>query len=866
MTRAGKNVEWDLNDWSWDGHLFVATPLNGSLSNCGNKQLFPAPAVGELPNCSVSFSGDSEPGSSGRGRGESEKRRREVVVVDQDEPDDVAGSLTLNLGGRVYPVTEPTDPADWEGNNGKRSKMQASSCGADLSEAKDYHRRHKVCEMHAKASKAVVGNVQQRFCQQCSRDMVHDGGKPSKSRAEYPQKVTRWEMQNWRSNTDWKEKLPSTVSWTQQTEAESSTDAVVNGTSLMDDRTISYLLISLLRILTNLHSGGSEVLKDQDLLSHLLKSLASLSGSLDTNKLTGLFQSSQEQEILDGNATEGEHGGSICGEMVQAVPCNRPTNLEPAQEVIPIEKDGFSSLKRILPTVEGARIRSFDLNNVCSDGPESTDEPDHLFIPESRQQDSPCHLPWAAQKSNKTSPPQTLVFQILHPHDHCSLSMESRTDRMVFKLFGKDPSDFPLVLRSQILDWLSNSPTDMEGYIRPGCLILTVYLRLAESTWEELSHNLKPSLEKLLAMAGDDFWQTGWLYATIQHQIAFVLNGCVVLDTPALLDAHNHCELLSVSPIAVCASEGSDLQSKLRRRPKLSPANDASAGGSQRVQCLHFSCSVPSGTGRGFVEVEDHALRSSFFPFIVAEETVSAEICTLEGVINENYDDMASGAEARKRALDFLHEMGWLLRKAHLRFCSLGAAEDSDAGFYPLVRFRRLMEFSIDQNWRAVVKKLLDVLFSGAVVVDSNSLDLALSEMSLLHSAVQRNRSPIVELLLSYVPSISEGAQSEEGRHPRSFLFRPDMPGPFDVTPLHIAASRADAEGVLDALTDDPAQVGIKAWTGARDSSGFTPEDYAHLRGYESYTQLVQRKISRASEPPGRRHRHRRRYGLGEPQ
>lgn len=179
MTRAGKNVEWDLNDWSWDGHLLVATPFNASPSNCGNKQLFPAPAVGELPNCSLSCSGDSEPGSSDRGRSESEKRRRELAMVDEDEPDDVAGSLALKLGGRVYSVTEPAGPADWEGKNGKRSKVQADSliravcqvegCGADLSEAKDYHRRHKVCEMHAKASRAVVGNVEQRFCQQCSR-------------------------------------------------------------------------------------------------------------------------------------------------------------------------------------------------------------------------------------------------------------------------------------------------------------------------------------------------------------------------------------------------------------------------------------------------------------------------------------------------------------------------------------------------------------------------------------------------------------------------------------------------------------------------------------------------------------------------
>lgn len=39
----------------------------------------------------------------------------------------------------------------------------------------------------------------------------------------------------------------------------------------------------------------------------------------------------------------------------------------------------------------------------------------------------------------------------------------------------------------QILDWLSNSPTDIESYIRPGCVILTIYLQMDESTWEEVS-------------------------------------------------------------------------------------------------------------------------------------------------------------------------------------------------------------------------------------------------------------------------------------------------------------------------------------------------------------------------------------------
>ncbi|PPR88537.1 hypothetical protein GOBAR_AA32146 [Gossypium barbadense] len=46
---------------------------------------------------------------------------------------------------------------------------QVEKCGLDLSDAKRYHRRHKVCEIHAKAPFVVVAGLRQRFCQQCSR-------------------------------------------------------------------------------------------------------------------------------------------------------------------------------------------------------------------------------------------------------------------------------------------------------------------------------------------------------------------------------------------------------------------------------------------------------------------------------------------------------------------------------------------------------------------------------------------------------------------------------------------------------------------------------------------------------------------------
>nr|XP_007159345.1 hypothetical protein PHAVU_002G230300g [Phaseolus vulgaris]ESW31339.1 hypothetical protein PHAVU_002G230300g [Phaseolus vulgaris] len=46
---------------------------------------------------------------------------------------------------------------------------QVDNCDADLSEAKQYHRRHKVCEYHAKVHSVLMAGLQQRFCQQCSR-------------------------------------------------------------------------------------------------------------------------------------------------------------------------------------------------------------------------------------------------------------------------------------------------------------------------------------------------------------------------------------------------------------------------------------------------------------------------------------------------------------------------------------------------------------------------------------------------------------------------------------------------------------------------------------------------------------------------
>lgn len=46
---------------------------------------------------------------------------------------------------------------------------QVYGCNKNLSSAKDYHKRHKVCDVHSKTAKVIVNGIEQRFCQQCSR-------------------------------------------------------------------------------------------------------------------------------------------------------------------------------------------------------------------------------------------------------------------------------------------------------------------------------------------------------------------------------------------------------------------------------------------------------------------------------------------------------------------------------------------------------------------------------------------------------------------------------------------------------------------------------------------------------------------------
>ncbi|XP_072967767.1 squamosa promoter-binding-like protein 11 isoform X1 [Typha angustifolia] len=95
-----------------------------------------------------------------------------------------SSSMGLKLGKRTYfedlpqsslsVVTPPVPVASVKKakvlqSNIQNSFCQVEGCNIDLSAAKDYHRKHRVCESHSKCPRVIVAGKELRFCQQCSR-------------------------------------------------------------------------------------------------------------------------------------------------------------------------------------------------------------------------------------------------------------------------------------------------------------------------------------------------------------------------------------------------------------------------------------------------------------------------------------------------------------------------------------------------------------------------------------------------------------------------------------------------------------------------------------------------------------------------
>ncbi|CAI5483177.1 unnamed protein product [Closterium sp. Yama58-4] len=100
--------------------------------------------------------------------------------------DSASSSSPGASGGVGVAVGAPSDTSGPQpgggGGSGGRGVVtcRVDGCGEDLSSARSYNRRHRVCGVHTRAAAVTVDGNQQRFCQQCSRFQDMDDFEPGR--------------------------------------------------------------------------------------------------------------------------------------------------------------------------------------------------------------------------------------------------------------------------------------------------------------------------------------------------------------------------------------------------------------------------------------------------------------------------------------------------------------------------------------------------------------------------------------------------------------------------------------------------------------------------------------------------------------
>ncbi|KAF6138672.1 hypothetical protein GIB67_009866 [Kingdonia uniflora] len=109
--------------------------------------------------------------------------------------------------------------------------------------------------------------------------------------------------------------------------------------------------------------------------------------------------------------------------------------------------------------------------------------------------------------------------------DKSAYSSACPTGRISFKLYDWNPAEFPRRLRHQIFQWLSSMPVELEGYIRPGCTILTIFISMPQLMWGKLSEDAVPYIHNLINAPESMLFERGSMVVNVNNMIYRVLKG-----------------------------------------------------------------------------------------------------------------------------------------------------------------------------------------------------------------------------------------------------------------------------------------------------------------------------------------------------
>ncbi|TVU19329.1 hypothetical protein EJB05_35473 [Eragrostis curvula] len=278
------------------------------------------------------------------------------------------------------------------------------------------------------------------------------------------------------------------------------------------------------------------------------------------------------------------------------------------------------------------------------------------------------------------------------------------TGRISFKLYDWNPAEFPRRLRHQIFEWLASMPVELEGYIRPGCTILTVFIAMPQHMWDKLSEdtanllrNLVNSPTSLLLGKGAFFIHTDNMIFQVLKDGATLMSTRIEVQAPRIHYVHpTWFEAGKPVELHLCGSsldqpkfrslvsfDGDYLKHDCFRLASLDAFDcvekgDVTLDSQHEIFRISISRSRTDTHGPAFVEVENMFGLSNFVPILFGSKQLCSELEKIQDVLCgcsfKNNDivgefpgasfDPCERQKFRSAAMsEFLVDIGWLIRK-----------------------------------------------------------------------------------------------------------------------------------------------------------------------------------------------------------
>ncbi|KAL1807356.1 hypothetical protein ACET3Z_024346 [Daucus carota] len=340
------------------------------------------------------------------------------------------------------------------------------------------------------------------------------------------------------------------------------------------------------------------------------------------------------------------------------------------------------------------------------------------------------------------------------------------TGRISFKLYDWNPAEFPRRLRHQIFQWLANMPVELEGYVRPGCTILTVFVAMPNSMWVKVCGDPVASLQSLVA-PGSMLFGKGSFYVYLNNVIFHVLkDGTSVVKVrvkkaaPKLHYVHPTCfEAGKPMELLVCGSNL--LQAKFRflvsfsgnylscddvSFSTLNDVKDEDTSSSLDHQLLKICVPHTESNvfGPAFIEVENESGVSNFIPILIGDQQICSEMNTIQHKLvtslqlNESQLLDASSSSPcdvsilrQKYFSQFILDVAWLLKGSAL------GNEQQFLSSSQIQRFNGLLEFLIDNQSVVILERVsyyVKIMVNNSLISGVNDADIKLCKKNICHA------------------------------------------------------------------------------------------------------------------------------------